>query len=640
MAVLSCQKEGIIICGEERLSAWAKPILEEAGLYQKVAELQMTSPPLLNHFSSRREKIELLQLLHQTALPPLPCKFSELNNYDAIRMQFSEMLKIDTAGTKFKYGTEIPNVITEWLEEDFHEAFLLIKGQNYDKELKNKITILGFKTVAMFYKSLIQKCYAYRLGGEHHMDTFHTDLSLEVVKELLEDKEDMTAAENMFENHPRIEDEEQERDIRQRRDISLRRELEQRRSAGSSTGGRSNNLSRSKSVSRSRSRSRSRSSSRNRSRNTTLSPAKEWPKMLSPGILQSMHENGVVEENGRPKCVQLLAKKEKEGKVMSATMGDGCAISQNVFTADEEMARAWMDWPIYCMVMLEQVSVHKDKLVIVEAKATTDKVASQPLASDGVKELEVLHPAALTFWGIKFPEEVRVNMSYIPVTADLNSTLISADPGLTEVSTRPGHVRTVTSHLVGQKPPVKTSLFGGSGSISPIRNKNRKSDPKGVSGTSKSSYSQGGASKSAYSQGGGSKSSHSQDRGSKSSHSQDRGSKSPYSQGGSSKSAYSQGGASKSAYSQDTDSKSPYSQEDGGSKSNLSQPSSSKTPDSQPGDSKDISYPAGGSSLSVPTLIDRMGTNRLKCSLCSGHKTFRNETVFHAHMYNHHSTKE
>ena len=59
------------------------------------------------------------------------------------------------------------------------------------------------------------------------MDTVHTDLSLEVVKELLEDKEHMTAAENMFENHPRIEDEELERDIRQRRDISLRRELQQ-----------------------------------------------------------------------------------------------------------------------------------------------------------------------------------------------------------------------------------------------------------------------------------------------------------------------------------------------------------------------------------------------------------------------------
>ena len=60
-------------------------------------------------------------------------------------MQFAEMLKIETSGTKFKYGTELPNVITEWLEEDFHEAFLLIKGQNYDKDLKNKITILGLK---------------------------------------------------------------------------------------------------------------------------------------------------------------------------------------------------------------------------------------------------------------------------------------------------------------------------------------------------------------------------------------------------------------------------------------------------------------------------------------------------------------
>ena len=143
--------------------------------------------------------------------------------------------------------------------------------------------------------------------------------------------------------------------------------------------------------------------------------------------------------------------------------------------------------------------------------------------------------------------------------------------------------------MVGQKLPVKTSLFGGSGSISPIRNKNKKSDPKVVSGTSKSSYSQ--------------------------------------------------NGASKSSYSQDTGSKSAKSQEDEGSKSISSQPSSSKTAASQPRGSKDISYQAGGS-LSVPTLIDRMGFNRLKCSLCSGHKAFRNETVFHAHMYNYHSTTE
>ena len=113
-------------------------------------------------------------------------------------MQFAEMLKIETNGKKFEYGTEIPNVIKEWLEEDDHEAFLLIKGQNYEKELKNKITILCSEPVEFFfYKSLIQNCYAYRLWGANHIETFHTDLSPEVIKELLEDKEAMSAAKHV-----------------------------------------------------------------------------------------------------------------------------------------------------------------------------------------------------------------------------------------------------------------------------------------------------------------------------------------------------------------------------------------------------------------------------------------------------------
>ena len=102
------------------------------------------------------------------------------------------------------------------------------------------------------------------------------------------------------------------------------------------------------------------------------------------------------------------------------------------------LTRKWpgFGWTGPSTVMLEQVTVHTDKLFIVEAKATIVKVANQPLASEVVKDLEELHHAALTFWGIKLSEEVHVNMAYIPLTDDVNYTLISADLGLTEVSRR------------------------------------------------------------------------------------------------------------------------------------------------------------------------------------------------------------
>ena len=266
------------------------PILEKEGFRRKVSELQMSRTKHLNHFSSRAEKIELLKVLHQTALPPLSAKFS-LNNFEHLRIQYAKMIKAEVQGIpNFKYGSEIPEVIHEWLDETWQEAFLLTRGQNYEKDLKQVSERIGFNTIALFYKALIQSCYVYRLGGEHKLDTFHVHLSMEEVGDLIADKEamedvpaneeDQSPAEEELredlEREQRLAEEEQRRrhleriqkenDQRkmkedQRREEQSREEVrrERRKYEASSRGGhRSLNRSRSRSSTRSRSRSRSR----------------------------------------------------------------------------------------------------------------------------------------------------------------------------------------------------------------------------------------------------------------------------------------------------------------------------------------------------------------------------------------------
>ena len=92
--------------------------------------------------------------------------------------------------------------------------------------------------------------------------------------------------------------------------------------------------------------------------------------MLTPGILKTMHSNGTAEGETWSKYLQLLDKEVKDGLVVSMTMGDGQFISSNIFPADNGMAKDWMDWLLYCMVELNLVSIHKDKLIINHANAT------------------------------------------------------------------------------------------------------------------------------------------------------------------------------------------------------------------------------------------------------------------------------
>ena len=109
------------------------------------------------------------------------------------------------------------------------------------------------------------------------------------------------------------------------------------------------------------------------------------------------------------------------------------------------MAKDMVIWPQYSMVKLEYVLIHKDRIILNQTSPTADKVSEQPLLAEGVKEFEFLNSQTLLLWGIRFPNEVRVDFDYQPLTVDIKSTLLGLDNGLREVSTK--QPRSVTSQL-------------------------------------------------------------------------------------------------------------------------------------------------------------------------------------------------
>ena len=166
------------------------------------------------------------------------------------------------------------------------------------------------------------------------------------------------------------------------------------------------------SISSNRSRSRSKSGIiQDKTGESEVLSKEQWVKLLTPGILKTMHEHGIA-SSGQSNVLQLLAKEVRDGLVVSATMGDGKFVSSNILPGGQEVARAMVAWPEYCMLRPANISVHKDKLLIGQATVMADQVFQQPLPAQGVSEFEYLNSQTLLFWGMKFPQEVPVRCSF------------------------------------------------------------------------------------------------------------------------------------------------------------------------------------------------------------------------------------
>ena len=264
-------------------------------------------------------------------------------------------------------------------------------------------------------------------------------------------------------------------------------------------------------------------------------------------------------------------------------------------------------WPQYSMVKLENVSIHKAKIILNQASITNDKVSEQPLLAEGVKEFEFLNAQTLALWGIKFPKEVQVDMDYRRMTADLNSTLLSLDNGLTEVSTK--QPRSVTSRLRQQsstkrpRPSPPGSPAGSWGGTSPVAHR-------GQSGSSTASH-----------RSGLSPASH-------------RSGLSPASHRSGLPPASQRSGLPPASQRSVLSSASQISGLSSASdRGDLSTASVRQEGNDLPSMQGRVSLET---SPAAPSLSVQPGGKRFKCDECPGHRTFRNEIVYDSHMYNYH----
>ena len=96
--------EGLIVTGEEEMAAKVLEVIEGSGLREVVNDAQIRAGNMLNHFSSRKIKQDLLSKLYRCNLPALPMPLSEMRTLVLLTKAFGKVLETELKGLKYKFG--------------------------------------------------------------------------------------------------------------------------------------------------------------------------------------------------------------------------------------------------------------------------------------------------------------------------------------------------------------------------------------------------------------------------------------------------------------------------------------------------------------------------------------------------------
>ena len=96
--------EGLIVTGEEEMAAKVLEVIEGSGLREVVNDAQIRAGNMLNHFSSRKIKQDLLSKLYRCNLPALPMPLSEMRTVVLLTKAFGKVLETELKGLKYKLG--------------------------------------------------------------------------------------------------------------------------------------------------------------------------------------------------------------------------------------------------------------------------------------------------------------------------------------------------------------------------------------------------------------------------------------------------------------------------------------------------------------------------------------------------------
>ena len=159
---------------------------------------------------------------------------------------------------------------------------------------------------------------------------------------------------------------------------------------------------------------------------------------LSLGVLEDMHKDaGTIFKSP---MVKMVGKVMRDGKLESLSLNDGKKVSPNIEPLNEEMAAELNRFKMYDMLKIYSCQVKGDKIILtdIEHKEVLDlhgqvKPISGPLTGPRIAGLQKLPLAALTVWGIRFPEETEVVFNARRTSENLDATILGEDRVLLQV---------------------------------------------------------------------------------------------------------------------------------------------------------------------------------------------------------------
>ena len=180
--------EGMILTGEEDMTTRVMEMIEQARLRERVTEAQLRAGNMINHFSTRRIKENMLAQIYKCVLPPLPMPLGEMRTLVLLTTAFAKVWETELKGTKFRIGDKMPEKLKDWFRYD-EQVWACMRGATHTKDLAQILKGKGL-TLPDFYRQLISDAYTARSTGGDAQE-YHLERDYEELRTLLAGEKDI-----------------------------------------------------------------------------------------------------------------------------------------------------------------------------------------------------------------------------------------------------------------------------------------------------------------------------------------------------------------------------------------------------------------------------------------------------------------
>ena len=149
------------------MAAKVLEVIEGSGLREVVNDAQIRAGNMLNHFSSRKIKQDLLSKLYRCNLPALPMPLSEMRTLVLLTKAFGKVLETELRGLKYKLGQgPMPDKVKDWFNYGEQIWACFTGTTQHAPELADHLKARRL-TMAAFLRDLLKKVYNVRIRGNY-----------------------------------------------------------------------------------------------------------------------------------------------------------------------------------------------------------------------------------------------------------------------------------------------------------------------------------------------------------------------------------------------------------------------------------------------------------------------------------------